>query len=86
MINHKSDTQENRQNSNPTFEKIRGKVLFWVMLSKHHFVLSLGDLKIKRWKYIKYYCLHYFYNHKQPLLVVFSVNKKWIPSGVHFEF
>ena len=38
MVNHKSDTQENRQNSNPTFEKIRGKVLFWVMLSKHHFV------------------------------------------------
>ena len=38
MINHKSDTQENRQNSNPTFEKIGGKVLFWVMLSKHHFV------------------------------------------------
>lgn len=80
-INHNSDTQENRQNSDPTFEKIRVKVLFWVMLSKHHFVWSLGDLKIKRWMYIKYYCLHYFYNHKQPLLVVFIVDKNGFLLG-----
>lgn len=50
-INHNSDTQENRQNSDPTFEKIRVQVLFWLMLSKHHFVWNLADLKIKRWMY-----------------------------------
>lgn len=50
-INHNSDTQENRQNSDPTFEKVRVKVLFWLMLSKHNFVWSWADLKIKRWMY-----------------------------------
>lgn len=55
-INHKSDTQENRQNSDPTFEKIRVQVLFWLMLSKHHFVSSLADLKIKRWMYNNIVC------------------------------